>query len=97
MAHPNEEKETTANYDYIDDTWNVYTCVPKHITKLNKISTPYWTEIEDGRIIAGKWRLKGSQVRFATENVTKMSDERKEASRQRMFDMHSKRASIVRE
>lgn len=44
MIHPNEVKETTCVYDYIDDEWTVYSCVPKHITKLNKFATPYWIE-----------------------------------------------------
>lgn len=70
MAIPNEEKETTCVYDYMNKEWNVYTCVPNHLTKLCKIGEPYWKEEEpdkhgNPRIIAGKWNLKKSQVRFA--------------------------------
>lgn len=85
MAYPNEEKETTCVYDYELDEWNIYTCVPKHLTKLRKIAAPYWQEEEGGRVIAAKWKLKEKQVRFANE--VNLSDEqraeRAEQARQR--------------
>lgn len=61
-----EEKETTCIYDFIDDCWNVYSCVPRHITKLLKVAgEPYWTEKgKGGRLTAAKWRVQGNQVRF---------------------------------
>lgn len=70
MAYSNDEKETSCVYDYMTKEWNVYTCVPTHLTKLCKISEPYWKEEEpdskgNPRIVAGKWRLSKSQVRFA--------------------------------
>jgi hypothetical protein len=69
MAYTRDEMETTCNYDHVTKLWTVYTCVPTHITKLLKIADPYWKEEGDGkhgpRIIAGKWHLKKSQVRFA--------------------------------
>jgi hypothetical protein len=70
MNYPNDEKETTCVYDYLSKEWTVYTCVPSHITRLRKIAEPYWKEeakSENGsmRIVAGKWKLRKSQVRFA--------------------------------
>lgn len=91
MAYTNEERETVCVYDYIDNVWDVYACVQKHMTKLNRIAEPYWVEKQDGKITAAKWKLKGSQVRFAMESVSKMTDEQREASRQRMLDRHAKR------
>jgi hypothetical protein len=95
MAYSNEEKETTCVFDYEKKEWNVYTCVPTHLNKLGKIAAPYWIEEENGRIIAAKWKLKGNQVRFAMEIVTKMSDGQKQAARQRMIAMHEKQTSTV--
>ena len=70
MAYANSEKETTCVYDYETKEWTIYSCVPRHMTKLGKIGEPYWKEEEpdkDGkpRMIAGKWKLKSNQVRFA--------------------------------
>ncbi|MGO4548056.1 hypothetical protein AB4Z29_24985 [Paenibacillus sp. 2TAB23] len=97
MAYVNEEQESVAVFDKISNCWDVYSCVQKQVTKLYKIATPYWEEKADGRVIAAKWKLNGNQVRFAMESVAKMSEEQKEASRQRMLDMHAKRASNVSE
>lgn len=70
MAYSNVEQETTCVFDNITKEWNVYSCVRKHMTRLCKIADPYWKEEEpdtygNPRMIAGKWRLKTSQVRFA--------------------------------
>lgn len=51
-----EEQETIANYEYETDTWNIYTCVQKHITKLFKIfdesdCSKIWRN-DEGRILA---------------------------------------------
>lgn len=37
MSYSSEERETVCVYDKIDDRWDVYSCVQKHMTKLNKI------------------------------------------------------------
>lgn len=84
-----EERETTAVFDYVSNTWTVYTCVPRHMTKLRKIAAPVWEEITDGKVTAAKWELKGSQVIFATERVSKMTPEQKEAARIRMQERHA--------
>lgn len=70
MGYTREEFETTCVYDYMEKEWIVYTTVPTHITKLCKIAEPFWKETEpdsngNPRIIAGKWKLKTPQVRFA--------------------------------
>lgn len=70
MGYARAEMETTCVYDHVSKEWTVYTCVPNHLTKLSKIKEPYWTETEpdihgNPRVIAGKWRLNRSQVRFA--------------------------------
>jgi hypothetical protein len=88
MAYFNEEQETVCVYDKIDDAWDVYTCVQKHMTKLFKISVPYWVEKENDRVIAARWKLKSKQIRFAMEIV--LSDEQKEARRENARHLHQR-------
>jgi hypothetical protein len=61
------------------------------MSRLRKIAEPYWEEKKDGRVTAAKWRLKGNQVRFAVEYVSKMSPEQREAARLRMKRRHEMR------
>jgi hypothetical protein len=66
MAYSREEMETTCVYDYQENSWIVYSCVQKHITKLLRIAgEPYWSEKDGERLIAGNWKLVGTNVRFA--------------------------------
>ncbi|KRE70764.1 hypothetical protein [Paenibacillus sp. Soil750] len=80
MQYSAEEKETTCVYDYIDNNWIVYSCVPKHMTKLRKIAQPFWEEKDGDRVSAAKWRLNGNQIRFVME--TKLTDEQRVAKRE---------------
>ncbi|MNW38886.1 hypothetical protein D3C74_159640 [compost metagenome] len=89
--YSSEERETTAVFDYVSNTWSIYTCVPRHMTKLRKIAEPIWEEITGGKVTAAKWNLKGNQVIFANERVSKMSPEKKEAARLRMKERQAKR------
>lgn len=88
MNYPNEEKETTCVFDYTDNKWEVYSCVPRHITRLSKIAEPYWTEKDGDRVTAAKWKLKGTQVRFAMEKEKRvLTEEQKEVLRERVRNM----------
>jgi hypothetical protein len=84
-----EEKETVCVYDYIEDLWDVYTCVQRHMTKLRKIAEPYWEEKVGDRVTAAKWKLKGNQLRFAASVV--MTEEQKKAARERGRRLHKHR------
>ncbi|MGF9821428.1 hypothetical protein [Brevibacillus agri] len=95
MRYTSEEKETVCVFDYIDGIWDVYSCVPRHMTKLRKIAEPYWEEKHGNRVTAARWKLKGNQVRFAAEIVSKMTPEQREASRARMKELHQKRDDQV--
>ncbi|MBY0088440.1 hypothetical protein [Brevibacillus brevis] len=96
MSYSNDEKETTCVYEYVTDTWTVYSCVPRHMTKLRKVAgEPYWKEeesTENGppRTIAGKWKLKSNQIRFALGATRNMTDEQRQAASQRMKKIHQK-------
>lgn len=91
MGYSAEEKETTCLYDYLADEWTVYTCVPRHMTKLRKIAEPIWEEKDGDRVTAAKWRLKGNQVRFSVEIVSKMTPEQRKEAKARMQRLHAKR------
>lgn len=80
-AAPQYEQETICNYDYMEDSWSIYTNVRKHITRLSKVIGEERFDMisrsSDGRItevhIDG---LKHSQVSFRKESKP-MSEERK--------------------
>ncbi|WGV58378.1 hypothetical protein QIH01_23295 [Brevibacillus brevis] len=95
MSYTNEEKETVCVYGNVEGIWDVYSCVPRHMTKLRKIAEPYWEEKQGDRVTAARWKLKGNQVRFAVEIVSKMTPEQKEASRSRMKQMRENRNDMV--
>lgn len=87
MGYMRAEMETTCVYDHELGEWLVYTCVPTHITKLNKIAAPIWKEEEpdvngNPRMIAGKWKLGSKGVRFSKPRS--MSEEKKKALAERM-------------
>lgn len=95
MQYSYEERETTCVYDFIENEWIVYSCVPRHMTKLRKIAAPFWEEKDGDRVIAAKWKLKGNQVRFAAEIVSKMTLEQREAASVRLQQAREKRKEIV--
>ncbi len=95
MQYSNEEKETVCVFDYVDNRWDVYSCVPRHMTRLRKIAEPYWEEKDGDRVTAAKWKLNGNQVRFAVEIVSKMTTEQKEAARERLRGVRQKQSEIV--
>lgn len=75
MAYPRDEQETSAVYDPVTDQWTVYSTLKRHITRLQKVGgEPVQKEVEDGRIIAGKWILGSKQVRFAKPYEPKEKD-----------------------
>ncbi|WP_312118279.1 hypothetical protein [Brevibacillus reuszeri] len=96
MTYSNDEKETTCVYEYVTDTWTVYSCVPRHMTKLRKVAgEPFWKEelpVDNGlpRMIAGKWKLKSNQIRFALGSTRSMTDEQRQAASERMKQFHQK-------
>jgi hypothetical protein len=66
------------------------------MTKLRKVAgEPYWkeeAEVEAGepRLIAGKWKLKSNQIRFALGTGRSMTDEQRQAASERMKRIHQK-------
>ena len=87
---PGEEQETVCVYDYELDSWSLYTCVRKHITRLTKIFSE--DEIDrvfkddSGRIVAIQIDdVDPSQVSFRNKSKKKnLSDEEKREIAERM-------------
>lgn len=46
-GYSNEEKETSLSFDYISETWEVWSTVPRHIKKLYELCSNK-NEIENG-------------------------------------------------
>lgn len=95
MGYTRTEMETTCVYSHDTGKWIVYTCVPGHIKRLNKIAgEPTWKEEEvssngEMRTIAAKWELDSKQVRFAAPNSRQMTEEQKAAAAERMRQLHA--------
>ncbi|MHA2852863.1 hypothetical protein ACXZ7E_02665 [Paenibacillus lautus] len=89
-AYTNEERETICRFDQIDNNWDIYTCVQKHMTRLYKIAQPYWEERVEGsdRVTAARWKLNGNQVRFAVER--QYTDEQRAAMAERARERFAK-------
>lgn len=88
-----EEQETFVRYDVVDKVWLADTTYPPHIRKFEKkgwecTSTQYY---EDGTV-QGKTFCSGSKkgISILNPNSTRsMSEEQKEAARQRFLKYHS--------
>lgn len=81
--YPKEERETVCVYEEETDSWRLYTCVRRHITRFQKIiGEEVFDRIErdgEGRIIAVEIAgVDPSQVSFRNKSKTKdMSEERR--------------------
>lgn len=96
MGYSAEEKETTATYDFASDTWIVYSCNPRHLSKLRKIADPIWEEKDGERVTACKWSLRGNQVRFTKEITTKLTAEQKVEQKLRLQSARQKLNDITK-
>jgi N-acyl-L-homoserine lactone synthetase len=77
MGYTRDEQETTCVYDKSTDQWTVYTCARNHIGRLlRRFGEPFWKETEPDkhgkhRIIAARWTVPESAVRFAKNAADK--------------------------
>lgn len=62
--YPVDEQETNLNYDPVLKRWKAYSCVPIHMSKLQKkAGDPVKVDVDDtGKMIAGTWHLTERQV-----------------------------------
>lgn len=76
----NEERETHLWYDYLDKTWKMYSCVPKHFHKAQKQN---WTPLkewvyDDGVVCAMELVAPGNAITIRNPNKKQMSDKQLE-------------------
>lgn len=87
--YPKEEREAVCVYEEETDTWSLYTCVRRHITRLQKIfGEEGFDKIdrdENGRIIAVQIDgVDPSHVSFRQKSKRKeLSEEEREALAER--------------
>lgn len=66
-GYSREEMETTCNYDYVNGEWDIYTTVPKHITKLLKQygdKVEVLEKIDGGREVAVRVTIQEDIITF---------------------------------
>ena len=95
MRYSGGEMETTCIYDYLNDSWLIYSNVTRHMSKLRKIADPFWEERDDGRITAAKWSLNGNQVRFTKEIIVNFTEEQKAEQKLRLQNARQKLNDII--
>ena len=90
-----EKRETLFNHDEVSDKWICETSERTWNTKLQKAG---WTLIEEGRNSKGNWVYSIYQapsfalsVRSAVKVKREMTEEQKQAARERMITLQSKR------
>jgi hypothetical protein len=87
------ERETVLNTDDETKTWQVYTAQPSLIRKLKKLGIkPYWTEEDNGKIVAARYQLDMDQVYFKKPRVKK---ELTEAQRQALAKGRTKNPLVI--
>jgi len=83
MPYPRDEQETTLVYEAVTNEWMVYSTVPRHISRLKKITQVTELEHDDnGRIKAVKAKLSAKQVSMVSERV--LTKQQKEEAQRRM-------------
>ncbi|WLR44525.1 hypothetical protein LC087_19350 (plasmid) [Bacillus carboniphilus] len=88
MAYSRKEQETVLVYETETDQWTVYSTVPKHIRKLEKITDITITEYDErNNPAAAKGTLTAKQVSMKKERV--MSEEQRQAAAERMRNRQS--------
>ena len=90
-----EERETLFNHDEISDKWTCETSERVWNTKLQKAG---WTLTEEGRNTKGQWVYSvyeapsfALSVRSAIKVKREMTEEQKQAARERMIALQNKR------
>lgn len=88
-----EERETNLTFNESDGFWMITTDVQKHMTKLEKlgyepVKTVYYP---DGSVETKEYKLPawGISFRSPEKRVSHMTDEQKEAARERMKQLRA--------
>ncbi len=91
-----EERETILNYDEEQDSWHIYTDVPKHARKYEKFideSTPHRKGYsgKNSTLTMIDGYITGANVIIAKKPKSNMTEERKQQARERMKELHKKK------
>lgn len=84
MGYSREEQETTLVFDNSTGEWSVYSSVPKHIRKLDKLCDLEIIESENGKPIAVKGKLTEKMVSMKKETNRVMSEEQRQLAAERL-------------
>jgi len=93
MSYCAEERETLIRMDELDDFWIVETNVRTMLTKLKKLTVLEIIdeEVEDGRVIAGTYRLPSNAISIGNGRAKReySEEERKVMSERAKANFHS--------
>lgn len=89
MGYSFDEQETTLVFDYLLGKWSVYSSVPKHIRRLEKLCDLTILESENGKPIAVKGVLAEKQV--SMRKAIELTDEQKQQRRERILQTEGMR------
>ncbi|RSL28890.1 hypothetical protein D7Z54_34095 [Salibacterium salarium] len=84
MAYPREEQETVLVYDKVNDEWDAYSTVPKHIRKFQSIAGDFDFLERDARDNPERARCRLSPKQVSLRKERQMTDEQRQALSERM-------------
>lgn len=89
-----DERETAVTYNEADGYWEIYTAVKMHMNKFEKLGyeCTHVERYEDGEIMAKFYKVPRYAVSFRSPEKIKreMTDEQREAARERLKRLHDK-------
>lgn len=93
MSYTREEQETVIRCNGTPNAdWEIYSCIPKHVRKLTSLAEEWGVEVStphDGGIIV---TLPSKAISFRKPSTRVMTEEQREAARERFKKMWEERA-----
>ena len=81
MAYPRDEQETVITFDNLQNKWQLYTDVPKHIRKWQPLLKDCKITEENGEIVAIEGTIEGT---VSISKKRQLTPEQKEAAAERL-------------
>lgn len=81
MAYPRDEQETVITFDNLQNKWQLYTDVPKHIRKWQPLLKDCKVTEVNGEIIAIEGTIEGT---VSISKRRRLTPEQKEAAAERL-------------
>lgn len=91
MSYTVQETETVINLCYGENLWDIYTSIPRHVTKFRKLAVKWGAEVKEIHVGGIRVKLPLKAVTFKAPSNRKMTEEQKEAARLRFQRMWEKR------